>query len=129
MTLSQDDRGELVSRVEQRLGGRGVSRAAIQEAVDRVLAKLVLPDEAPRVSQTLFALTAQSMPDLASRVRHKLSSAGIEPSESGVATVGRHTVMTVRARNDSHTQIETIARELGAELSVVDSSTGTGTRA
>jgi len=126
MTLSQGERVELVSRVEQRLGGRGVSRVAIQEAVDRVLAKLTLPDESTGVPQTLFALTVQSMPDLASRVRQKLSAAGIQPSESGVATAGRHTVMTIRAHADARSQLEAVARELGAELTIVDANAGTG---
>jgi hypothetical protein len=122
MTLSQDDRGELVSRVERRLDGRGVSRAAIQEAVDRVLEKLALPLESTGVSETLFAVKAQSMPDLASRVKRKLSASGIEARDSAVATVGRHTVMTLRAPVSSRAQLETIANELGAELRVMDES-------
>ena len=120
MTLSQDDRSELISRVERRLGARGVSRAAIQEAVDRVLAQLALPDESIGEPHSLFALTAQSMPDLASRVRQKLSAAGISPTDSGTATSGRHTVMTLRVHSASRSRLESVARDVGATLTAID---------
>ena len=60
------------------------------------------------------------MPDLASRVKRKLSDSGIEARESAVATVGRHTVMTLRVPASSRSQLESVAKDLGAELSVID---------
>jgi hypothetical protein len=120
MKLSQGDRSALISRVEQRLGGRAVSRAAIASAVDQVLAGLPVPDESPVQNQVFFALSAESMPDLASRVKQRLSASGIEPTDSGTATAGRFTVMTLRASSASRAVLDDVARGLGATLTVVD---------
>jgi hypothetical protein len=123
MQLSQGDRTELISRVEQRLGGRGVSRATIQSAVDQVLGRLAVPDESPLGHQIILAVSAESMPDLASRVRQKLELAGAGVLESGTATVGRYTVVTMRAPDTQRAQVEGVAAELGARLRIVDNDT------
>jgi hypothetical protein len=120
MKLSQGDRSALIARVEQRLGGRAVSRAAIQAAVDQVLNSLSLPDESPSRNHVVFALSAESMPDLSSRVRQKMSTAGEARFESGTATVGRYTVATIRGPVELRARLEQAALELGARFSVVD---------
>ena len=128
MQLSQGDRNELISRVEQRLGGRAVSRATVQSAVDQVLAGLALPDESSTKPQVIFAVSAESMPDLASRVRQKLDLAGAELLESGTATVGRYTVVTLRAPDTLREPIEQAARELGAHVTIVPGGDASGGR-
>jgi hypothetical protein len=128
MQLSQGDRNELISRVEQRLGGRAVSRATIQSAVDQVLAGLAVPDESSSKHQIIFAVSAESMPDLASRVRQKLDSAGAELLESGTATVGRYTVVTLRAPDTLRGPVEKAARELGARVTIVPGGDAGGGR-
>ena len=62
------------------------------------------------------------MPDLASRVRQKLSASGMAPFESGTATAGRFTVMTLRAPGTSRPMIDEVARAIGATVTVVDES-------
>jgi len=93
---------------------------AIARAVDQVLAGLALPDEASSTKHALFALSAESMPDLASRVRQKLTATGLGPVESGTATSGRFTVVTIRARGELRSQLEGVAHDLHALLSVID---------
>jgi hypothetical protein len=119
MKLSQRDRSALISRVEQRLGGRAVSRAAVRAVVDQVLSGLALPDESPSQNHVVFALTAESMPDLASRVRQRLTVAGAESLESGTATAGRYTVATIRARPELRARLESVASGLGAQFRVI----------
>jgi hypothetical protein len=126
MKLSQRDRSALISRVEQRLGGRAVSRAVIASAVDQVLAKLAVPDESPVPDQVFFALSAESMPDLASRVKQKLSASGVSPFDSGTATAGRFTVVTLRASGRSRATLEDVARAVGATLTVVEDPPASG---
>ncbi len=120
MKLSQHERDALVLRVEERLGGRGADRADVRWAVDRVLARLVLPDESPATPSEVFALSAASMPDLPSRVREHLTRLGAAQYESGTATAGRFTVVTLRARGVARARIDDLARAVGAELRVID---------
>ena len=128
MKLSQGDRTALISRVEQRLGGRAVSRAAIVNAVDQVLAGLSLPDESPVAGESLFALSAESMPDLASRVRQRLSTSNVAPLESGTATAGRYTVVTLRGPASARELLGEIARALGATFTVLAAESAGATR-
>jgi hypothetical protein len=126
MQLSKEDRAALVTRVEQRLVARGVSRASIEAAIDQVATRLALPDESPPAEHVVFAVGAESMPDLASRFRQALSSDGIAATESGVATAGRHTVVTVRAPASARGAIEAAAARLGARVIDVDAPGGAG---
>jgi len=93
-----------------------------------VLAGLRLPDESPQAEEILFALSAESMPDLASRVRQKLSSSEIAPLDSGSATAGRFTVVTLRMRATSRAALDEIARSMGATLTVVGDPHQAGAR-
>jgi len=128
MTLSQGDRSALIARVEQRLGGRAVNRAAIQAAVDQVLAALALPDESPATPCGVFALTAESMPDLASRVRQMLSAGDAASLESATATSGRFTVVTLRASSDLASRLESVAHDVGAQFQRVSFGAGGSVR-
>jgi hypothetical protein len=116
MQFSQDDRRALIDRVERLAGGSTVSRATIASAVDRVLAGLVPHDESQEGETILVALSAASMPDLGSRVRQGLAREGVPAAEMGVATVGRHTVVTLRAPARAGALVSRLAAELGASL-------------
>jgi hypothetical protein len=128
MKLSQGERDALVLRVEERLGGRGVDRADVRWAVDRVLARLVLPDESPATPSEVFALSAASMPDLSSRVREQLTRMGVAHCESGTATAGRFTVVTLHAHDVARSRIDDLAHAVGAQVQVIDSA-GAGSAA
>jgi hypothetical protein len=116
MKLSQGDRSALIARVEQRLDGRVVNRAAIHAAVDQVLARLALPDESPAMADGVFALTAESMPDLASRVRQRLSVGEAASLECATATSGRFTVVAMRTSGVPASRLEAVAHEVGARF-------------
>jgi hypothetical protein len=126
MQLSKGDREALIRRVEERVGARGVTRASIEAAVDQVVARLPVPDETSVSDGILVALSAESMPDLASRVRRKLSGAGISTTDSGVATSGRHTVVALRIPSGARESLEAIAREIGARATVVELASSQG---
>lgn len=119
MPLSQSDRDALIERVEQRVRTRGLDRAAVTAAVDQVLCRLALPDESSPSGQVLVALSAESMPDLASRFRLALHGAGVAVGDVGTATVGRHTVLAMRAPGDQVQTVATLARKSGARFRVV----------
>jgi hypothetical protein len=123
MQLSKGDREALIRRVEERVGARGVTRASVEAAVDQVVSRLPVPDEAPASDGIVIALSAESMPDLASRVRRKLVSMGIDSADSGVATSGRHTVVTLRVPAGARESLDAIARDIGAHATVIASPT------
>jgi hypothetical protein len=121
--VSPQLREALVERVERRVTRRGVSRATIVSAVDRVLSTLDARDARPSASDVLIVLASTTHADLASRTRQALAAHGVVPSDAGVAAVGRHTVVTLRVGREHRAVVEGVARALGATLSVSDWAT------
>lgn len=93
-----------------------MSRATIASAVDQVLGGLVPPDELEEGETILVALSAVSMPDLASRVTQGLAREGVTGAGIGVATVGRHTVVTLRAPARAQAAVSRLAATLGVSV-------------
>lgn len=123
MPFSQSDREFLIARVQQKLTTRRASRCAIAEVVDHVAARLDLPDESVATvttsSMCVVAVSAASVPDLASRVRAHLAPEGIASVEHGTATVGRHTVVVMRIAETELARVEAVAAALGARCARV----------
>lgn len=118
---SDDLHRTLVDRVAHRVEGRGVPRAAVDAAVGSVLAALErAPAALPASSGTMVAaVTARSMPDLASRLRGALAREGVQLGEIGIASSGLHNVATVRIAASARPKLESAAGSLGASVSVV----------
>ena len=128
----EDIRRTLTERVASRVAGEGISRASIEAAVDGVVAALghrsapaaapastpatpaPMPDGAPMIA----ALSGQSAPDLASRLRAALARDGIRVAALGIATRGRHTVVTLRLPATARQALERIAAEQSLSLSI-----------
>ena len=118
--VSPQLREALVERVERRITRRGVSRAAIVSAVDRVLTTLDEREARSVATDVLVVLASTSHLDLASRTRQALAAHGVVPVDAGAATVGRHTVVTLRVNADHRRVVEDVAGQLGATVSVQD---------
>ena len=124
-------RRSLRARVANRVAGKGISRRAIDRAVDAVVDALpaaVIDGTAASastspsdggVAEVVLAVTAVSVPDLASRVRRTLDTAGIRVSDAATATAGRHTVVTIRVRADARAATEQAAAAAGWKVSLV----------
>jgi hypothetical protein len=97
----------LTTRVLARVEGKGVGRAIVEEAVRRVLA--ALPSSASAEPQCIAALTARSLPDLASRVRKDLAQEGVVIQEIGIGSAGQHTVVVLRLPATSRPALERVA--------------------
>ena len=122
----------LAERVASRVAGQGIARASIEAAVDGVVAALdrrVAPGAAPAAGAgapsampdggaMIAAVTGQSSPDLGSRVRAALARDGIRVASLGVATRGRHTVVTLRLPVSARAALERIASEMSLSLSI-----------
>lgn len=116
MVLSSAEHDDLIRRVERLVRHRGIDRTVIAGAVDRVLGGLRTASFESEGTHTIV-VTAESMPDLASRLR------GIVEQESalrevGVATAGRHTVLTARVREPEVPALRQAAERLGARFLV-----------
>jgi hypothetical protein len=72
-------------------------------------------DDRPLVA----AVTARSMPDLASRLRAALSREGVAIGSIGIAAAGLHHVATLQIPGASRAALERAAAALGAQLSIV----------
>ena len=72
----------------------------------------------------MAAVTARSMPDLASRLRGALARAGVETGAIGIAASGFHHVATLRVPAGARATLEDIARALGATVSIVGEEGG-----
>lgn len=134
MVPREDIRRTLADRVASRVAGEGISRASIEAAVDGVVAALgnrtvpPAPTPAPGVSQAkasmpdsttmIAALSGLSAPDLASRLRAALARDGVRVAALGIATRGRHTVVTVRLPASARQALERIATEHSLSLSI-----------
>jgi hypothetical protein len=113
-------RQALIQRVSRKVSGHGVTRRSIEGAVDRVLAALP-SDLAPApIPPRIVVFSAPSAPDLPSRTRRLLEREGIRVLAVGTGTAGRHTVATVRMAGEGSTDLQRIAAELGASISVLD---------
>ena len=125
----EDLRRTVADRVAQRVAGRGVSRAAIDSAVGSVLAALdartgvaeravATPAGAP-ATMLVAAVTARSLPDLASRLRSALGREGLTVGSIGIAAAGMHHVATLEVPASARPALEAACRTLGAQLSIV----------
>ena len=139
-------RRALRDRVAKRVAGKGISPRAIDRAVDAVVDALpsdvtqdtpadrsaASPARSPQAAarsavpagdggaaEVVLAVTAVSVPDLASRVRGILDRAGVRVTEAATATAGRHTVVTVRVRSDARAAAEQAATAAGWKVSLV----------
>jgi len=134
MVPREDIRRTLTDRVASRVAGEGISRASIEAAVDGVVAALgtrtglPAPTASPAVSQAvasmpdsksmIAALGGLSAPDLASRLRAALARDGVRVAALGIATRGRHTVVTLRLPASARQALERIATEHSLSLSI-----------
>lgn len=120
---SEDLRRTVADRVAQRVAGRGVSRATVDSAVGSVLAALDArtgSSEGRAAEPTLVAaVTARSMPDLASRLRSTLSRDGVSIGSIGIAAAGLHHVATLEIAASARPALERAAAALGGQLSIV----------
>lgn len=130
MAPREDIRRTLADRVASRVAGEGIPRASIEAAVDGVVAALgsrssvaapprseasqAMPDGATMIA----ALSGQSSPDLGSRLRAALAGAGVRVAALGIATRGRHTVVTLRLPASARQALERIAAEQSLALSI-----------
>ena len=70
-------------------------------------------------SMIVAAVTARSLPDLASRLRSALGREGVSVGSIGIAAAGLHHVATLEIAGAARPALETAARALGAQLSIV----------
>ena len=109
----------------KRVAGSGISRHAVEETVDRVVSALgaLTPDAGsamPASEPTIVAaLMSRSAPDLGSRVRAALQAAGTAVLDLGVASAGRHTVVTVRVPAGARAALDAAAASLQLALTMV----------
>ena len=109
----------------QRVAGRGVSRAAVDAAVGSVIAALdARSGGSPSAGagpgpMLVAAVTARSVPDLASRLRSALGREGVTVGSIGIAAAGLHHVATLEIASASRPALEAAARALGAQVSIV----------
>jgi hypothetical protein len=123
----EDLRRTVADRVAQRVAGRGVSRAAVDAAVGSVMAALDARTGAAAVANPgaaagptlVAAVTARSVPDLASRLRAALGREGVSVGSIGIAAAGLHHVATLEIASASRPALEAAARALGAQVSIV----------
>jgi hypothetical protein len=123
----EDLRRTVADRVAQRVAGRGVSRAAVDAAVGSVMAALDArssgaPAANPGASAgptLVAAVTARSLPDLASRLRAALGREGVTVGSIGIAAAGLHHVATLEIASSARPALEAAARALGAQASIV----------
>src|SRR5437764_681884 len=119
----------LVAGRSSRVAGRGVSPAAIGDAVARVVEVLGTPaaqhalttearSPTTRTDPSLLAaVSARSTPDLASRLRGALEQAGVAVDRIGLGAAGQHTVVTLYLPPSARATLETLAAR--ARYSVV----------
>lgn len=70
-------------------------------------------------SMMVAAVTARSLPDLASRLRAALQREGVTAGSIGIAAAGLHHVATLEIASSARPALEAAARALGAQLSIV----------
>jgi hypothetical protein len=72
----------------------------------------------PDSKSMIAALSGLSAPDLGSRLRAALARDGIRVAALGIATRGRHTVVTLRLPASARQALERIATEHSLSLSI-----------
>lgn len=132
MVLSSSDRDDLVQRVARKLTRGSVRPEVIGDAVDRTLGALaartagaprhtpatpVLGEAAVDGATGVAVVAAIGIPDLASRLRAALERAGSPVGAVGVATEGRHTVVTLLWPTAAAAQVRAVAEAMGARFS------------
>jgi hypothetical protein len=125
---SEDLRRTVADRVAQRVAGRGVSRATVDATVATVLSaidartgstaetRIDAPNSGPLL---VAAVTARSLPDLASRLRGELARDGVMVGPIGLAAAGLHHVATLEIPHSARTALERATAALGGQLSIV----------
>jgi hypothetical protein len=120
---SEDLRRTVADRVAQRVAGRGVSRATVDSAVGSVLAALDARGAGTEVRSAqptlVAAVSARSMPDLASRLRSALARDGVSVGAIGIAAAGLHHVATLEIPDSIRPALERVAAALGGQVSIV----------
>jgi hypothetical protein len=106
--------------VSRKVSGHGVTRRSIEGAVDRVLAALPPGLGGSGPADRIAVLSASSAPDLASRARRLFDREGLRVRDIGTGRAGRHTVATIRFAADGTPDLERIATELAASVSLLD---------
>ena len=117
MVLSPAERVELVQRVRRLVTNRAVDVTVVRSAVDRVLATLATR-EPPADESRVVAVSAERMPDLASRLRGAVP--GTVLRELAVASAGRHTVLVARVGAGEVDALSAAALGMGAQVAVRD---------
>lgn len=127
-------RRALSEKVARRVAGSGIPRAAVEDAVGRVVDALAAAGELPSIAPPpvasaflVAALSARSVPDLASRVRRDLEQAGIVIEEMAIGAAGQHTVVAVRAPAGARPALERLAERSRYGLSFVNIDVGAST--
>lgn len=118
-----DERRALSNAVMARVAGRGISRQTVDDVVGRVLDTLAAAQgtrPAAAGSSVVAAVTARSIPDLASRIRRDLEGAGIVIEEMGIGSAGQHTVVTVRLPASARSDLERLAERSHWSLSFLN---------
>ena len=113
-------RQALIQRVSRKVSGHGVTRRSIVGAVDRVLAALPADLAAAPPATRIAVLSAPSAPDLASRARRLLDQQGVRVLDVGTGRAGRFSVVTIRYASEDPADLQRVASELGASLSLLD---------
>ncbi|MGQ0765669.1 MAG: hypothetical protein ACT4OZ_08385 [Gemmatimonadota bacterium] len=113
MQLSPTDRTRLAARVQALLAPERVSRRELEAAIDRVASRVETPNVEAAVSTHVVVLRADSMPDLASRLRAALPL-NLRAATLGTATEGRHSVVCCEVPLTSVEDVRTAALKIGA---------------
>lgn len=116
MVVSPAEREELVRRVTDRVAHRKVDGALVRSVVDRVVGALATRDVPSVAGMAVVVVSAESLPDLASRLRAALRS--VELQGAAVASEGRHTVLVARVDAAGMDSVRTAAQAIGARIVV-----------
>lgn len=104
----------LAARVNARVAGHGVSRLTVERVVGRVLASLeesaAVGTAAADEQSVMVAVTARSLPDLASRLRRDLEREGVVIQNIGIGSAGQHTVVTMRLPGSARAALERVTQ-------------------
>jgi hypothetical protein len=124
--MSTVRRGDIVralsERVNAQVGGRGISREVVADAVERVVDALEGRGNVPVAeggAELVAVLSSDRIPDVASRLRRDLQAEGVVISEMGKASSGRHTVVTLRLPSGAKSALEQLAARLQVSISFV----------
>jgi hypothetical protein len=115
MVLSSSEHDDLIRRVERLVKHRGIDRAVVAGAVERVLGRLAAASVEPEAITHTVVVMAESMPDLASRMRSALQSQATF-RDMAIATEGRHTVLVGRVAAPEIDAVCEAAGRLGVGL-------------